>query len=156
MSFFNRRSFLYKAAAASAGILASAAEPGWSRNLRQALSQSSTDPSAVTEDETFWHYVQQAYTVSPAIINLNNGGVAPAPKPVQDAMKRYFDFSNEAPSYYMWRLLDQGREPLRRNLATLAGCHAEEIALQRNASEALETVIFGLELKAGDEVVLSK
>ena len=156
MSFFNRRSFLYKAAAASAAMLASAAEPGWSRNLRHALSHSSTDPLAVTEDETFWYYVQQAYTVSPAIVNLNNGGVAPAPKPVQDAMKRYFDFSNEAPSYYMWRVLDQGREPLRRNLAALAGCHAEEVALQRNASEALETVIFGLELKAGDEVVLSK
>ena len=53
-------------------------------------------------------------------------------------------------------VLDQGREPLRRNLASLAGCDPEEIAIQRNASEALETVIFGLPLKAGDEVVLSK
>jgi len=49
-----------------------------------------------------------------------------------------------------------GREPLRRNMAKLAGCDAEEIAIQRNASEALETVIFGLDLKAGDEVVLTK
>jgi selenocysteine lyase/cysteine desulfurase len=56
----------------------------------------------------------------------------------------------------MWRVLDQGREPLRRNLAKLAGCLPEELALQRNASEALETVIFGLDLKAGDEVVLTK
>jgi selenocysteine lyase/cysteine desulfurase len=64
--------------------------------------------------------------------------------------------SNEAPSYYMWRILDQGREPLRRNLSRLAGCDAEEIAIQRNASEALETVIFGLNLQKGDEVVLSK
>jgi selenocysteine lyase/cysteine desulfurase len=71
-------------------------------------------------------------------------------------MKRYHDFSNEAPSYYMWRILDEGREPLRKNLARIAGCQAEEIAIQRNASEALETVIFGLELKAGDEVVLTK
>ncbi|MFI5156804.1 MAG: aminotransferase class V-fold PLP-dependent enzyme, partial [Chitinophagales bacterium] len=102
------------------------------------------------------YYIQQSYTVSPSLINLNNGGVSPAPKTVQDAMKRYQDFSNEAPSYYMWRILDQGREPLRKNLARLAGCSPEEIAIQRNASEALETVIFGLELKAGDEVVLSK
>ena len=55
---------------------------------------------------------------------------------------------NEAPSYYMWRVLDQGREPLRKNLARLAGCSPEEIAIHRNASEALETVIFGLPLKA--------
>ena len=49
-----------------------------------------------------------------------------------------------------------GRELLRKILAQLAGCDAEEIALQRNASEALETVIFGLDLKAGDEIILSR
>jgi selenocysteine lyase/cysteine desulfurase len=107
-------------------------------------------------EEEFWYYIQQAFTVSPGIINLNNGGVSPAPKTVQDAMKRYYDLCNEAPSYYMWRILDQGREPLRANLAALAGCSAEEIAMNRNSSEGLETVIFGLQLKAGDEVVLSK
>jgi selenocysteine lyase/cysteine desulfurase len=82
--------------------------------------------------------------------------VAPAPKSVADAMKQYYDMCNEGPSYFMWRILDAGREPLRRNLADLAGCDQEEIALLRNASEALETIIFGLALKAGDEVVLSK
>jgi selenocysteine lyase/cysteine desulfurase len=56
----------------------------------------------------------------------------------------------------MWRILDQGREPLRTNLAALAGCDAEEIAINRNSSEGLETVIFGLQLKAGDEVVAAK
>ncbi|MBL0884308.1 MAG: aminotransferase class V-fold PLP-dependent enzyme, partial [Chitinophagaceae bacterium] len=61
--------------------------------------------------------------------------------------------SNEGPSYYMWRILDQGREPLRYKLATLAGCSPEEIAVNRNATEALNTVIFGLDLKAGDEVI---
>jgi selenocysteine lyase/cysteine desulfurase len=100
--------------------------------------------------------VQQAYTVSPSIINLNNGGVSPSPKIVQEAMKRFHDMSNEGPSYFMWRILDQGREPLRANLARLAGCDPEELAIQRNASEALETAIFGIPLKAGDEVVLSK
>ena len=115
-----------------------------------------TDPGQLAGDEDFWYYVQQSYTVSPFLINLNNGGVSPAPKTVQEAMKRFYELSNEAPSYYMWRILDLGREPLRRNLAKLAGCDPGEIALQRNASEALETVIFGLSLKAGDEVVLSK
>ncbi len=46
--------------------------------------------------------------------------------------------------------------PLRKDLARISGCLADEIAIQRNASEALETVIFGLPLKAGDEVVLGK
>jgi len=104
-------------------------------------------------DEDFWYQIQQSFTVSPGLINLNNGGVSPAPRTVQDAMKRYYDYSNETPSYYMWRILDQGREPLRQQLARLAGCTAEEIAINRNSSEGLETVIFGMTLAAGDEVV---
>ena len=155
---FNRRSFLYKTGSLSAAALMSSLfQPAWSRNFYSAL-ESAKDiaPENLANDEDFWYYVQQAYTTSSSIINLNNGGVAPSPKVVQEAMKRYHDLSNEAPSYYMWRILDQGREPLRNNLALLAGCDAEEIAIQRNASEALETAIFGIELKPGDEVVLSK
>jgi selenocysteine lyase/cysteine desulfurase len=154
----NRRRFLQKAGVFSAtAFLSSLVKPAWARNLDAALRNAegvSADDLA-TEDD-FWYYIQQAFTVSPGLINLNNGGVSPAPKTVQEAMKRYYDYSNEAPSYYMWRILDQGREPLRKNLAKLAGCDAEEIAINRNSSEGLETIIFGLQLKAGDEVVASK
>ncbi|WP_353484351.1 aminotransferase class V-fold PLP-dependent enzyme [Haliscomenobacter sp.] len=108
------------------------------------------------QDETFWYQVRQAYTVSSSMINFNNGGVCPQPKVVQEAVERYNRLSNETPTYYMWRILDEGREPLRRKLADLAGCSADEIAINRNSSEALETIIFGLRLQAGDEVVLSK
>lgn len=154
----NRRNFLQKAGALTAtAFFSSLAKPSWARNLNKALrdAEGVTADSLATEED-FWYYIQQSFTVSPEIINLNNGGVSPAPKTVQDALKRYYDFCNEAPSYYMWRILDQGREPLRRNLAKLAGCDTEEIAINRNSSEGLETVIFGLQLKAGDEVVAAK
>jgi selenocysteine lyase/cysteine desulfurase len=158
MNSVNRRSFINKLGALSAtGIMASLTQPAWSQNLKAALKDAENiSPANLATEEDFWQYVQQAFTVSPSLINLNNGGVAPSPKTVQEAMKRYHDMSNEAPSYYMWRILDQGREPLRKNLALLSGCDAEEIAIHRNASEALETIIFGLQLKPGDEVVLSK
>jgi len=107
-------------------------------------------------DEDFWNEVRLAYRVSPALINLNNGGVSPAPEVVQHAVERYWRLSNETPSYYMWRVLDMGREPVRERLAALAGVSPEEIAIDRNSSEALETIIFGLRLEKGDEVVLSK
>ena len=154
----NRRSFLHKAGLASvAAISANFFQPAWSRNLNAALKNAAHMlPTDLSTEEEFWYYVQQSYTIASNFINLNNGGVAPAPKVVADAMKRYYDISNEAPSYFMWRVIDQGREPLRKNLAKLAGCDAEEIALHRNASEALESIIFGIDLKAGDEVVLSK
>ena len=110
----------------------------------------------LTEDEDFWHQIKMAYSVSPAIVNLNNGGVSPQPKVVQDAVERYNKLSNETPSYYMWRVLDKGREAIRSRLAFIAGCSPDEIAINRNASEALETAIFGIRLNAGDEVVLTK
>lgn len=154
----SRRGFLQKAGMfSSLAFLSSITKPAWAGNLEKALQNAeSVDAATLAGEEDFWYYVQQSFTVSPGIINLNNGGVSPAPKTVQDAMKRYYDLSNEAPSYYMWRILDQGREPLRQNLARLAGCDAEEIAINRNSSEGLETVIFGLQLKAGDEVVACK
>jgi selenocysteine lyase/cysteine desulfurase len=55
----------------------------------------------------------------------------------------------------MWRILDQGREPLRQRLAEFAGTSADELAVVRNASEALEIAIFGLRLQRGDQVVVS-
>ena len=154
----NRRNFLQKVGALSAtAFLSSLTEPAWSRNLHKALYDAEgISAGDLAGEEDFWYYIQQAFTVSPGIINLNNGGVSPAPKTVQEAMKRYYDYCNEAPSYYMWRILDQGREPLRKNMAKMSGCDTEEVAINRNSSEGLETIIFGLQLKAGDEVVAAK
>jgi selenocysteine lyase/cysteine desulfurase len=154
----NRRNFLRRTGVFSATALLSAFwQPGWSRSLHHAMEQVKDIPSGeLATNEDFWYYVQQAFTVSPQLINLNNGGVSPQPKIVQDAQDRFNRFANEGPSYYMWQHLDKGRESLRKNLARLAGCAAEEIAMNRNASEALETVIFGLDLKRGDEVILTR
>ncbi len=108
------------------------------------------------DDEDFWRQVRLAFAASPNMINLNNGGVCPAPRATMDALDYYNRMCNEAPSFYMWRTLEDNREPLRFNLATLAGVSPDEIAINRNATESLNTIIFGLSLKAGDEVVLSK
>ncbi|MEY4279245.1 MAG: Isopenicillin-N epimerase, partial [Bacteroidota bacterium] len=110
----------------------------------------------LASDEDYWSVIQQGYTTSPALINLNNGGVSPSPRIVQEAVERFNKMTNEGPSYYMWRILDQGREPLRYKLAQLAGADPEEVAINRNATEALNTVIFGLNLSKGDEVIGTK
>lgn len=111
---------------------------------------------SLSNDDDFWAGIQQAYTVSPNLINLNNGGVSPQPKIVQETFETYNRLSNEAPSYYMWRILDQGREGLRKSLAELAGCSSDELSINRNATEALGTIIMGIPLQKGDEVVLSR
>jgi selenocysteine lyase/cysteine desulfurase len=158
MTELNRRSFLDKLGTLSAtALLASLTKPAWSRELHHALRRAEgQSPASLADDETFWAHVQDSFALSPDLIDMNNGGVSPSPKVVIKAMKTNLDMSNRAPSYYMWRILDRGREPLRKDLARIAGCSAEEVAIQRNTSEALETVIFGLPLKAGDEIVVSK
>lgn len=120
------------------------------------ISLNKVSPGQAVDDEELWERLAQAYTVSPAILNLNNGGVSPQPKVVQDAVDRYYHLSNEGPTYYMWQILDKGREPLRRKLADLAGISPEEIAINRNATEALATVTWGLTLHKGDEVIMTK
>lgn len=154
----NRRKFIQGSASAlGALILASFYNESYGRNLKTVLeSRRGITPPGVAKDEDIWMYVQQAYTSSPNIMNLNNGGVCPQPKVVQEAFESYNRFSNEGPAYYMWHVVGEGRESVRRDLAELAGCSNEEIAIVRNTTEALETVIFGLDLKKGDEVVLTK
>ncbi len=56
------------------------------------------DVDAMT-DEDFWGWVKEQYTVSPNLLNLNNGGVSPQPKVVQDAHIRFYQYANEGPTY---------------------------------------------------------
>jgi len=151
-----RRDFIKKAGLAG-GLLSLAPLSGISNTTNQHANSLIGIPLAPPlENDDFWAWVQDSYTESPSLINLNNGGVSPQPKSVQEVFEHYNRMCNEAPSYYMWRILDKGRESLRTKLSELAGCSPEEITVNRNTTEALGTVVFGLNLKKGDEVVLSK
>ena len=150
-----RRNFLKHSAmlAATAGF----ADLIFSEELKAQIDRVSNLSAAdVASDETFWNTIREAYTTSATIINLNNGGVSPAPKVVQDAVDRYNKLTAEGPSYYMWQVLDKGREGLRKKIAALAGADAEEIAINRNTTEALDNIIFGLDFEPGDEVLLTR
>ena len=72
---------------------------------------------------------------------------------MHEAFKRYLDISNQAPVYHMWQILEPNIETVRRRLAAEFGCSPEEMAITRNASEALQIAQLGIDLKAGDEVV---
>jgi selenocysteine lyase/cysteine desulfurase len=110
-------------------------------------------PALLAHDEAFWWEVGQAFTVDRSMVNLNNGGVSPAPQGVQEAMARHLAFSNEAPSYKMWRVLEPQKEGVRQQLAREWKVDAEELAITRNASEGLQICQFGFDLSPGDEVL---
>ncbi len=126
---------------------------GIDRILAATRGVSTTPAESLAGDEDFWREIQGAFTVDRSLINLNNGGVSPSPRVVQEAMRRYLEFSNQAPTVTMWQVLEPEVESVRRRLAAAFGCDSEEMAITRNASESLEICIFGLDLKPGDEVL---
>ncbi len=148
-----RRSFLRDLLFAGAATPA-ALQNDWPHRIDRAVSKLDARPAQeVAQDEDFWEEIQRAFTVDRTIVNLNNGGVSPSPRVVQEAMARYLSLSNEAPAYSMWQLLEPHIESVRQGLARSFGCDPEELAITRNASEALEIVQLGIQLEPGDEVL---
>lgn len=152
----SRRDFIRKAglltgiAGITPGLLASLSPQ--EKDLLHALDDFDLTP----DNDEFWPWVRTQYTSSPTIINMNNGGVSPASIPVQQAFQRITQTANEGPSYFLWRIMEHGRLNARRKLAALLGCSEAEVCINRNATEALDTIIFGIKLEKGDEVVLSR
>lgn len=110
-------------------------------------------PEEVARDESFWFHVQEAFDVDRGIINLNNGGAHPAPRSAMEALHRYLDFANAAPTYNSWSIIRPRKELIRKKLADVFGCSSEEIAITRNVTEALQIALLGIPLKPGDEIL---
>ncbi|MGB2752552.1 MAG: aminotransferase class V-fold PLP-dependent enzyme [Pyrinomonadaceae bacterium] len=110
-------------------------------------------PIEAAIDEDYWAAIQQAFSVTRGIVNLNNGGVSPSPRMVTEAFVRYTWQQEDATAYTMWRILEPQSETVRTGLAEVFGCSAEEIAITRNASESLEILLMGMDFKSGDEIL---
>ena len=150
----SRRSFM--GALAGATMLPSLRPDGFRRVLH--LGGSAPPAGSGTgapDDEDYWGEIQRAFDCDRTMVNLNNGGCSPSPTHVLDQMIRDLRFSNELPVIHMWQTLEPRIESVRRELARSFGCDVEEMAIVRNASEANETMIFGLDLARGDEVVVT-
>ena len=110
-------------------------------------------PDEAATDEDFWFEIQRAFSVTRGIVNLNNGGVSPSPRVVTEALVRYIWEQEDLTAYTMWQILEPQCETIRTGLADVFGCDREEIAITRNASESLEILLMGLDLKSGDEIL---
>ncbi len=149
-----RRQFLGAIGKPAAAATALAVlDPVGLRRAVEAFAGYSGSPQEAAANESLWFEVQQAFTVDRSLINLNNGGVSPSPAVVQNAMKRHLDYSNDAPPYTMWRILEPQREGVRKRMARMFACDPEEVAFTRNASEGLQICQLGIDLQPGDEVL---
>lgn len=113
-------------------------------------SETLAEDERVAADEEFWSLIQQSFSVTRGIINLNNDGVSPSPRIVTESFVRYTWQQEDATAFTMWRILEPQSETVCVGLAEIFGCDAEEIAITRNASESLEILLMGLDLKSGE------
>jgi len=151
----DRRSFL-KSLGLAVGSLEFLRAPGRSEacSLEDRIKEvEHLDPAEVARDESFWFHVQEAFDVDRSLLNLNNGGVHPAPRVVMQALHRYLDFANAAPTVNSWGYIRTRREYIRQKIAEVFGCSAEEIAITRNVTESLQIALLGIDLKPGDEII---
>ncbi len=150
----NRRSFVTSVAGATLALPPFRSD-AIRRVLRATEQAGRRTAGDVADDEEYWSHIQRAFDTDRTLINLNNGGVCPTPTHVLEAMIRDLEFTNELPVEHMWRVLEPRVEFVRRELAEEFGCDPEEMAITRNASEAMEIMIFGLDLEPGDEVLVT-
>jgi selenocysteine lyase/cysteine desulfurase len=122
-----------------------------------AASQAVTDrtPEEVAKDEFYWREIQLAFKLDRSLINLNNGFTAPCPRVVLESVWRYMDMINMLPIHYQGQVANN-IQTIRRRMAAEFGCDPEELALTRGASESLQIVQNGIDLKAGDEVITTE
>lgn len=147
-----RRTFLNGLGLASAAALL---EPTHTLQRLQAASTRVEGRSAiaVASDEGFWREVQQSFSVSRSVINLNNAGLCASPKVVSDAVTTLMLEQEKLPPYTAFTTFPEELENIRIALARLFGSDPEEIAIVRNTTEALHTVLLGVPLKPGDEIL---
>lgn len=151
----SRRQFLGRVGrAAGIGALAAGGFAAAADRVHAAARRAAARPARdLAGDEDFWHVVQDAWDVDRALLNLNNGGCSPAPRAAIDLLFRHWRFANATMYHNLMAVLHPQKEAVRAQLAALFGASPEEIAIVRNASEALEAVSLGLPLERGDEVL---
>ncbi len=152
LNTMERRHFL-KTAGLTAG-LATFLGPASFRGVEAAVNEiSDLTPQQAARDEGLWREVKQAFTMNRGLINLDNGYTCPSPRVVTEAVVRYIWEQEQGPyGLYVQEARDQVGT-VKRSLARLLGSSPDEIALVRNTTEALKTVLYGIPLNPGDEVL---
>lgn len=107
-----------------------------------------------TRDEDYWNVVRDQYPIRAGLVLMNAANLCPSPFPVQ---QRVFEVTRDVDgdaSFQNRGKLGGLAQESREALARLMGCDADEVAIVRNTSSANATVVNGLDLGPGDEVVL--
>ncbi|MBK9152441.1 MAG: aminotransferase class V-fold PLP-dependent enzyme [Saprospiraceae bacterium] len=129
--------------------------PGLEALTRNLDKYSHLPASAVAADEDFWAEVRMGYRLKPDYINLENGYYNFMPQFILEAYMEQVRRINYEGSYYMRTTQFDDKKQVAAELADLLGCSKEELIITRNTTESLDTIISGIDWKAGDEAVMA-
>ncbi len=104
-------------------------------------------------DEAYWLMVRRQFDLTDDYIYMNNGTQGPSPRVVLDKMERVLPEIASNPGNY-YHLYDEANDN-RKIIADFIGCTPEELAITHNTTEGMNFAASGLELKAGDEVLIT-
>ena len=105
-------------------------------------------------DGVYWDAIREKFLFQEGLIMMNNGTVGPMPKPVFNTLMKTFKVQCTQP-VDVYTYLPYWKEEIRRKLAEFIGASPDEVAIVRNTTEGMNFVANGLDLKPGDEVLLS-
>ena len=105
-------------------------------------------------DGLYWDGVRSQFLFEDGLVMMNNGTVGPMPKPVFNTLMRYFKVQATNP-YDVYNFLSTFQEETKQKLADFIQATPEEVVLTHNTTEGLNFVTSGLDMKAGDEVIVS-
>src|SRR5262249_4642392 len=145
-----RRSFL-KGFAGGAAALSVFPSTGSAKAL---LSAANRLGAADIGSESFWRLVKEQFAIRPGIILLNAANLCPSPHMVRDRVFRLTEDVDGDVSFQNRAKFNGLLEESRRKLAAFMGSSEDEVAIVRNTSEANSFIVNGLDLKAGDEVIV--
>jgi selenocysteine lyase/cysteine desulfurase len=111
-------------------------------------------PTPPAPDEAFWRSVRQQFLLPPDLAIVNAANLCPSSAPVLQSLYDNTREIDRDPSMPNRRKMTEGREATRRQLAECLRVTPEEIVITRNTSEGNNFVSSGLDLKAGDEVII--
>jgi len=151
----NRRNFLSSSLAATAAL-------GWRGHIWAQLESAPKQlPDRALFDQNednYWRELRKQFLIPTDEIYLNNGTVGSSPVPVLRAIFEGYETTEkmnqqDPEDYPIWGYAawNEFRDPL----AAFVGCHRDEIAILRNATEANSYIANGTDLKAGDEVLIT-
>lgn len=120
-----------------------------------AFSQKVAAASRAGDGESFWRMVKSQFPLEDGLIYMNAANVCPASRPVLDRHQEYLRDFQSNPAFQNREKYGAMRERMRGKIASMLRVSADEIAITRNTSEGSNTIVQGLDLKPGDEVVIT-